>query len=168
MWGVFGWRWLWAWSPSARKVRFLVCVCVSCRLTCCVYKGRLMSYVHVPCDSLRSTLIFNARAIVLQSMAEQGSASLGHLASVHSPLLRQCQGGVALLTSTNGPSLFSLAKFWGFVFHLLSSFSNPKFGLFTISRLRARGVGQVLTVTRILISRRRPSSATCFARFYYG
>ena len=51
----------------------------------------------------------DARAVVVQSMAEQGSASLGHLVSVNSPLLRQCQGGVALVTSTIGPSLFSLA-----------------------------------------------------------
>ena len=49
----------------------------------------------------------DARAVVVRSMAEQGSASLGHLASVSSSLLRQCQGSVALLTSTIGPSLFS-------------------------------------------------------------
>ena len=49
----------------------------------------------------------DARAIVVQPMAEQGSASLGHLASVSSSLLRQCQGSVALRTSTIGPSLFS-------------------------------------------------------------
>ena len=49
----------------------------------------------------------DARAVVVQSMAEQGSASLGHLASVSSPLLRQCQGSVTLLTSTIGLSLFS-------------------------------------------------------------
>ena len=191
----------------------------------------------------------DARAVVVQSMAEQGSASLGHLPSVMSPLLRQCQGSIALLTSTISPSLFlphinvvtvrhwsgsvkqlpsisllprvlalgapvgvsgggdltaeiaygnhpGIAKhdvaihkkickdvvygralvfdlrfageIWGFVFHRLASFSNPSFGLFTISRLRARGVGPVLTVTRILIPRRRPSSATCSVRFYYG
>ena len=45
----------------------------------------------------------DARAVVVQSMAEQGSASLGHLASVSSSLLRQCQGSVALLTSTISP-----------------------------------------------------------------
>ena len=49
----------------------------------------------------------NALAVVVQSMAEQGSASPGHLASVSSSNLRQCQGSVALLTSTIGPSLFS-------------------------------------------------------------
>ena len=49
----------------------------------------------------------DAWAVVVQSMAEQGSASLGHLASVSSSLLRQCQGSVARLTSTIGPSLFS-------------------------------------------------------------
>ena len=49
----------------------------------------------------------DARAVVVHSMAEQGSASLGHLASVSSSLLRQCQGSVALLTSTIGPSLCS-------------------------------------------------------------
>ena len=49
----------------------------------------------------------DARAVVVQSMAEQGSASLGHLASVSSPLLRQCQGSVALPTSAIGLSQFS-------------------------------------------------------------
>ena len=49
----------------------------------------------------------DAWAVVVQSMADQGSASLGHLASVSSSLLRQCQGSVAQLTSTIGPSLFS-------------------------------------------------------------
>ena len=49
----------------------------------------------------------DARAVVLQSMADQGCANLGHLTSVSSPLLRQCQGSVALLTSTIGPALFS-------------------------------------------------------------
>ena len=49
----------------------------------------------------------DARAVVVQSIAEQGSASFGHLASVSSSLLRQCQGSTALLTSTIGPSLFS-------------------------------------------------------------
>ena len=49
----------------------------------------------------------DARAVVVQAMAEQGSASLGHLASVSFSLLRQCQGSVALLTSTFGPSVFS-------------------------------------------------------------
>ena len=49
----------------------------------------------------------DARAVVVQSMAEQGSASLGHLPSVSSPLLRQCQGSVALLTFNIGPSLVS-------------------------------------------------------------
>ena len=33
----------------------------------------------------------------------------------------------------------SLEKFGGFVFHRLASFSNPNFGLSTISRLRAGG-----------------------------
>ena len=55
--GSFGWRWGFgacsrgggARSSFERKVRFLVCVCLSCRLTCCVYKGRLMAYVRVPC-----------------------------------------------------------------------------------------------------------------------
>ena len=49
----------------------------------------------------------DAPTVVVQSMTEQGSASLIHLASVSSSLLRQCQGSVALLTSTIGPSLFS-------------------------------------------------------------
>ena len=40
-------------------------------------------------------------------MAEQRSASLGHLALVRSSLLIQCQGSVALLTPTIGPSLVS-------------------------------------------------------------
>ena len=61
-------------------------------------------------DALRLVAVdswFDARAVVGQSMAEQGFASLGHLASVSSSLLRQCQGSVALLTSTIGPSLSS-------------------------------------------------------------
>ena len=49
----------------------------------------------------------DARAVMAQPLAEQGSASLGHLASVSSSFLRQCQGSVALLRSTIGPSLFS-------------------------------------------------------------
>ena len=49
----------------------------------------------------------DARAVVVQPMTKQGSARLGHLASVSSSLLRQCQGSVALFTSTFGPSLFS-------------------------------------------------------------
>ena len=61
-------------------------------------------------DALRFVAVdawLDTRAVVVQSTAEQGSASLGHLAWVTSSLLRQCQGSVALLTSTIGPSLFS-------------------------------------------------------------
>ena len=122
-------------------------------------------------DALRFVAVdacLDARAVVVQSMAEQGSASLGRLASVNSPLLRQCQGGVALYSRQNRHLAAFAGEIWGFVFHRLASFSNPNFGLFIISRLRARGVGPVLTVTRTLIPCRRPSSTTWFMIFYYG
>ena len=104
MWGVLAWRWLRARSPSERKVQFLECVCVVRCLTCCMYKGRLMAYVRVPCGSLRSTLGWMlGRLCAVDGRArlrEPRSSRLGKLF-----LLRQCQGSVAVLTSNIGPLL---------------------------------------------------------------
>ena len=50
----------------------------------------------------------------------------------------------------------------------LSVVLEPKFGIFHDLTFARAGVGPVLAMTRILIPRQRPSSATWFVRFNYG
>ena len=77
----------------------------------------------------------DARAVVVQSMVEH---RLGKLPPLETVSGRRCPTHVH-----HRPLTVFAGEIWGFVFHRLASFSNPDFGLFTISRLRARGVGPV-------------------------
>ena len=107
VWGVLAWRWVLGRSPFGEKST------VSCVRVRDLPADLLR--VQGAVDGVRSGALrlvavdtwLDARAVVVQSMAEQGFPSLGHLASVSSPLLRQCQGSIALLMSTIALSLIS-------------------------------------------------------------